>query len=104
MSVGRDGILPIGYLTDYDEAIVSSAYFAFKVKDESVVLPEYLMLCFRRSEFDRELWFKSGGDVRGGSTWEDLCEIEVPIPTLLEQKNIVIHTTTLKGELRSKER
>ena len=89
MSVGRDGILPIGYLTDYDEAIVSSAYFAFKVKDESVVLPEYLMLCFRRSEFDRELWFKSGGDVRGGSTWEDLCEIEVPIPTLLEQKNIV---------------
>lgn len=99
MSVGRDGILPIGYLEEYEEAIVSSAYFAFKVKDEKVVLPEYLMLCFKRNEFDRELWFKSGGDVRGGSTWEDLCDIEVPIPSIDAQKEIVASFNEIKRRI-----
>lgn len=89
MSVGRDGILPIGFLEDYDEAIVSGAYYAFKIKDESKLIPKYLMLCLSRPEFDRELWFSSGGDVRGGTNWDDLCDIAIPVPDIKEQLKIV---------------
>ena len=89
MSVGRDGVLPLGFLEDYEEAIVSGAYYAFKVKNEDVLIPQYLMLCMSREEFDRELWFRSGGDVRGGTSWEELCSIEIPVPSLQEQKRIV---------------
>ena len=60
MSVGRDGVLPVGYLADYDEAIVSPAYYVFQVKEEDLLLPEFLMLCMKRNEFDRELWFEVG--------------------------------------------
>ena len=102
MSVGRDGILPLGFLEDYDEAIVSGAYYAFKVKDESILMPQYLMLCMSRTEFDRELWFRSGGDVRGGTSWEELCSIEIPVPTLEEQKSIVDTYNTIENRIKLK--
>lgn len=104
MSVGRDGILPLGFLEDYDEAIVSGAYYTFKVKDESILIPQYLMLCMSRSEFDRELWFRSGGDVRGGTSWEELCSIEIPVPTLEEQKRIVDTYNTIEDRVKLKRR
>lgn len=102
MSVGRDGILPLGFLEDYDEAIVSGAYYTFKVKDESILIPQYLMLCMSRSEFDRELWFRSGGDVRGGTSWEELCSIEIPVPTVEEQKRIVDTYNTIEDRVKLK--
>ena len=102
MSVGRDGVLPLGFLEDYDEAIVSGAYYAFKVKNEDVLIPQYLMLCMSREEFDRELWFRSGGDVRGGTSWEELCSIEIPVPSLQEQKRIVDTYNTIKGRIKLK--
>ena len=102
MSVGRDGVLPLGFLEDYDEAIVSGAYYAFKVKNEDVLIPQYLMLCMSREEFDRELWFRSGGDVRGGTSWEELCSIEIPVPSLQEQKRIVDTYNTIEGRIKLK--
>lgn len=102
MSVGRDGVLPLGFLEDYDEAIVSGAYYAFKVKDETIILPQYLMLCMSRKEFDRELWFRSGGDVRGGTSWEELCSIKIPIPTLEEQQQIVNSYKSIEERIKLK--
>ena len=55
--------------------IISQAYIVFEVIDETELLPEYLMMWFRRPEFDRECWFMTDGSVRGGITWEDLCRI-----------------------------
>ena len=102
MSVGRDGVLPLGFLEDYDEAIVSGAYYAFKVKDETIILPQYLMLCMSRKEFDRELWFRSGGDVRGGTSWEELCSIKIPVPTLEEQQQIVNSYKSIEERIKLK--
>ena len=89
MSVGRDACLPIALKLDAEPVIISSAYYSFEVNDENEMLPEYLMLCFLRPDFDRELWFRTGGDVRGGVTWDAFCNIEIPVKTIDEQRIIV---------------
>lgn len=89
MHVGRDERLPVSLYKKDIPAIVSPAYFTFRVKDENKVLPDFLMLIFKRNDFDRNCWFKTDGSVRGGITWNDICEIEFPVPDLKEQEKIV---------------
>lgn len=101
MSVGRDGILPISLLQDDEPAIISSAYYSFEVNDENELLPEYLMMWFRRSEFDRELWFRSGGDVRGGVTWNDFCDQSLVVPAIGKQREIVAEYNTLQTRIET---
>lgn len=103
MSVGRDGILPVSLLDDNDPAIISSAYYAFEVKDPNELLPEYLMMWLRRPEFDRELWFYSGGDVRGGVNYEAFCDMPIIVPTLARQREIVSEYETLTRRIRLNE-
>ena len=54
MQVRRDKNMPVALLQEVDEAIISQAYPVFEVKDQKQLLPEYLMMWFERSEFDRE--------------------------------------------------
>ena len=89
MHVGRDERLPVSLYKKDIPAIVSPAYFMFRVKDENKVLPDFLMLIFKRDDFDRNCWFRTDGSVRGGITWNDICEIELPVPNLKEQEKIV---------------
>lgn len=89
MHVGRDEKMPIALYCEDMESIVSPAYFVFEVDKTDVVLPEYMMLWFRRSEFDRESWFHTDGSVRGGILWEEICDMMMPIPTIDEQQVIV---------------
>jgi type I restriction enzyme S subunit len=89
MHVGRDERLPISLYNKDIPAIVSPAYFMFEVSDEKSFLSEYLMLNFKRADFDRNCWFRTDGSVRGGITWDDLCELEIPVPNITEQQKIV---------------
>ena len=89
MHVGRDERLPVSLYKKDIPAIVSPAYFIFRIKDETEVLPDFLMLIFKRDNFDRNCWFRTDGSVRGGITWNDICEIELPVPDLKEQEKIV---------------
>lgn len=89
MHVGRDGRLPVSRYTEDAPAIVSPAYFMFEIIDENEIEPEYLMLCFRRPDFDRMCWFRTDASVRGGITWDDVCALTIPIPSLPEQRKIV---------------
>ena len=100
MSVGRDGILPISLMQDDKPAIISSAYYVFEVKDQEVLLPEYLMMWLRRPEFDRQLWFYSGGDVRGGVNYDDFCEMPIAVPSTTRQREIVSEYETLTNRIR----
>ena len=61
----------------------------FEVIDKEHLLPDYLMMWFRRPEFDRQCWFRTDGSVRGGITWDDLCRMELPVPEIGVQKNMV---------------
>lgn len=89
MHVGRDEVLPIAILEEDEPVIVSPAYVVFEVKDESVLLPEYLMMWCRRSEFDGNAWFMTDNSVRGGFNWTDFCDIKMPIPSIEKQHEIV---------------
>jgi type I restriction enzyme S subunit len=89
MHVGRDEVLPISMLEDDEPIIVSPAYVVFQVKDEKELLPSYLMLWCRRSEFDRNAWFMTDNSVRGGFSWVDFCNMELPVPPIEKQREIV---------------
>ena len=89
MHVGRDERLPIALYEKDSPAIVSPAYFMFEIIDRDILNEEYLMMWFRRPEFDRECWFMTDGSVRGGISWDDLCRIKLPVPSYARQCEIV---------------
>lgn len=89
MHVGRDERLPVALYDEEEPAIVSPAYFMFEVIDNSILNENYLMMWFRRSEFDRSCWLHTDGSVRGGITWDDICRLELPIPPIEKQLEIV---------------
>lgn len=61
--------ISIALLNEHDKAIVSQAYTVFEVIDENLLNPEYLMMWFRRPEFDRYARFKSHGSAREIFDW-----------------------------------
>jgi type I restriction enzyme, S subunit len=89
MQVRRDKKMPVALLQDVNEAIISQAYTIFEVKDDQELLPEYLMMWFTRSEFDREACFHAVGGVRGSLEWEDFENLQLPIPNITKQREIV---------------
>ena len=102
MHVGRDERLPISMSTfDYD-FIVSPAYDVFEVIT-SDVLPEYLMLWFRRKEFDRQCWFYTDADVRGGLHLDALKSIEIKVPSIEEQQQIVAQYQSIANKIKVNE-
>jgi len=102
MHVGRDETLPISMSTfDYD-FIVSPAYDVFEVIT-SDVLPEYLMLWFRRKEFDRQCWFYTDADVRGGLHLDALKSIEIKVPSIEEQRQIVAQYESIANKIKVNE-
>lgn len=89
MHVGRDERLPVALYEEVEPALVSPAYFTFEIIDNNVLDENYLMMWFRRAEFDRICWLHTDGSVRGGITWDDICRMEIPVPDIGEQKKIV---------------
>lgn len=100
----RGDKIGIALLTDYDEGLVSNIYTVFEVKDENELLPEYLMLWFSRPEFDRYARFKSHGSVREIMDWDEMCKVELPVPSIKKQRSIVkaYNTITDRIELKRK--
>jgi type I restriction enzyme S subunit len=99
MQVRRDKKIPVALLKDLDEAIISQAYPIFEVKDEKELLPEYLMMWFERSEFDREACFNAVGGVRGSLEWEDFENMRLSIPHIDKQQEIVKEYNTIQNRI-----
>ena len=72
-----------------DTFLVSSSYVVFKIKDKNLLLPDYLYLLFCRPEFDRYARFNSWGSAREAFSYEDMCRVEIPLPSLAEQQKVV---------------
>lgn len=79
----------IALYTGKEKIIISQAYTVFEVKNKQELLPEYLMMWFRRPEFDRYARFKSHGSAREIFSWEEMCDVELPIPPIEQQQKIV---------------
>ena len=104
MHVGRDEKIPMAIQMEDTPIIVSPAYFVFEVIDQNVLLPLYLMMWFRRAEFDRNAWFYTDADVRGGMNKQDLLNMRLPIPPIDHQREIVAEYETLTRRIRLNER
>ena len=72
-----------------EPVLVSSIYTTFKSKDTSKLLPEYLFMFFDRPEFDRYARFNSWGSAREVFTMDDMNDVEIPIPDISVQREIV---------------
>ena len=68
--------------------ICSSSYVVFRSKDPQVLFPQYLLLFFSRPEFDRYTRFHSWGSARETFDWDEMCDVEIPIPDIEVQKAI----------------
>ena len=93
----------IALYKDNEKAIVSQAYTIFEVKNKQELLPEYLMMWFRRSEFDRYARFKSHGSAREIFSWEEMCDVELPIPSIEQQQKIVSEYEAVTRRIRLNE-
>jgi type I restriction enzyme S subunit len=96
--------ISIALLEEYDEAIVSQAYTVFEIVDSEILDPEYLMMWFKRPEFDRYARFKSHGSARETFDWDELCEIELPIPSIEKQQEIVKEYNTVVNRITLNEK
>ena len=99
MQVRRDKKMPVALLQEVDEAIISQAYPIFEVRDPNELLPEYLMMWFTRSEFDREACFHAVGGVRGSLEWEDFEDMQLPIPHPVKQREIVNEYNVIQNRI-----
>ena len=95
--------ISIALLRDKD-CIISSSYTVFEVTDNEQLDPEYLMLWFSRPEFDRYTRYMSHGSVREIFDWDELCKVELPVPSIEKQHSIVkaYNTITDRIELKRK--
>ena len=80
--------IPIALNKTSKDVLVSSIYPVFKI-DETKILSEYLLLFFKREEFDRYARYMSTGSAREIFDWNEMCRVELPVPDLTEQQRIV---------------
>jgi len=95
--------ISVALLEDHEAAILSQAYVVFEVIDHNELDPEYLMMWFRRPEFDRYARFKSHGSARETFDWEEMCEVELPVPSIEKQREIVKEYNTVVNRIKLNE-
>ncbi|MBS7298127.1 MAG: restriction endonuclease subunit S [Eubacteriales bacterium] len=100
MQVSRDGKMPIAMFKG-EPCIMSPAYPMFEVSKTDELLPEYLMMWFSRSEFDREASFYAVGGVRGSLEWNDFCDMQIPVPAIEKQRETVAEYNTLATRIET---
>ena len=100
----RGDKIGIALLEDYDEGLVSNVYTVFEIIDEKQLIPEYLMLWFSIPEFDRYARFKSHGSVREVMDWDEMCKVELPVPSYEKQKEIVDNYKAIKDRIALKQK
>lgn len=93
--------ISIALLIDKD-CIISSSYTVFEVTDNERLDPEYLMLWFSRPEFDRYTRYMSHGSVREIFDWDELCKVELPVPSIEKQRGIVTAYNTITDRIELK--
>lgn len=99
----RGDKIGIALLSDCDEGLVSNVYTTFEVIDKNELLPEYLMLWFSRPEFDRYARFKSHGSVREVMDWDEMCKVQLPVPPISVQRDIVKAYQTITNRITLKQ-
>lgn len=97
MQTGRDICIRIALYDKEEPILLSPAYTTFRIKDENKILPQYLFIQFNRFEMDRYGWFLSDSSIRSNLDWDRFCDIEIPLPSIEIQKELVSTYNGLKS-------
>lgn len=95
MQTGRDVCIRFGLYDREEPGLISPAYTTYCVKKESV-LPEYIMMNFKRSEMDRLGWFLSDSSIRSNLDFDRFLDIKIPLPSIETQRELVAVYNGLK--------
>ena len=90
-------------LLQEDDCIISTSYTVFEIIDTNELLPEYLMMWFRRPEFDRYARYMSHGSVRELFGWKEMCDVELPVPSPVKQREIFQEYQTIINRIKINE-
>ena len=91
--------ITLAHNTTENTYIVSSSYVVFSIKRNDLLLSDYLFMYFNRPEFDRYSRFNSWGSARETFSWEDLCDIEITLPSLaIQQKYVDVYNAMLANQ------
>lgn len=82
-----------------EDCIVSPSYRIFKSIDENVLNSEYLLMWFKRPEFDRYARFKSHGSAHEFFDLDEMYDVELPIPIIEKQQEIVNEYNTIANRI-----
>ena len=85
---------------EYDKALCSSLYEVFYVKDESIVLPEFLNLHIKRDEFARHCDYIGLGSAREYCRFANIAEFDIELPPIEVQEEIVEADRLIKKRIR----
>jgi type I restriction enzyme S subunit len=99
----RGDRIGIALLESHAEGLVSNVYTVFEVTAPNELDPQYLMMWFRRPEFDRYARYMSHGSVREIFGWEEMCEVELPLPPIAKQREIVREYNTIVSRIKLSE-
>lgn len=89
MQTGRDVCIRVGIYEEDVDCLVSPAYTTFTVCEEKGILKEFFFLYFNRYESDRYGWFISDSSVRANLDWPRFLDIQIPLPSITRQREIV---------------
>ena len=81
--------------TSEESYLISSIYTVFKTSES--ILPQYLYMLLNRTEFDRYSRFNSWGSARETFDWSELCRMEIPLPSISIQRELVNTYNGLKS-------
>lgn len=99
----RGDKVSLGFNGTNETHLVSSISTVFDTDTERL-LPEYLMSFFTRTEFDRYARFHSWGNARETFSWEDMCEVKIPLPDIDIQQSIadIYNAYIIRREINEK--
>ena len=82
-----------------EDCIVSPSYRIFKSKDENILNSEYVMMWFKRPEFDRYARFRSHGSAHEFFDYDEMCDVRLPIPSIEKQQQMVAEYNTVTNRI-----
>jgi len=89
----------LGYNNIGEIFIVTEDYVVFRVADESLLLPDYLNIFFRRPEFDRYARWDSWGSATEFFNWEEMCDVPIDLPPLpVQQKYVDVYNAMFANQ------
>ena len=91
--------ITLAHNTTDETYIISSSYIVFRVNRTDLLLSDYLFIYFNRSEFDRYSRYNSWGSAREMFSWEDMCDMDIELPSLeIQQKYVDIYNAMLANQ------